>query len=177
MFRTLIKSVFNKKLLIKSTRYFCTMEANEAIKIIDYKVDQYGDYPFLKSIFISNRKWTEIKDLNDNLKDQEVLVRARIHNIRAKGNSCFVVLREGFVTVQAVAFKGDNMPKEMIKYMGGVSNESVVDLMGIVKIPEKPIEGCSQQVELEITKFFVVNRADARLPLQISDASRKVVSN
>lgn len=177
MFRTLIKSVFNKKLLIKSTRYFCTMEANEGIKIIDYKVDQYGDYPFLKSIFISNRKWTEIKDLNDTLKDQEVLVRARIHNIRAKGNSCFVVLREGFVTVQAIAFKGDNMPKEMIKYMGGVSNESVVDLMGIVKIPEKPIEGCSQQVELEITKFFVVNRADARLPLQISDASRKVVSN
>jgi len=65
----------------------------------------------------------------------------------------------------------------MIKYMAGVSNESVVDLVGNVKIPEKPIEGCSQQVELEIVKFFVVNRADSRLPLQISDASRKVLSN
>jgi hypothetical protein len=61
--------------------------------------------------------------------------------------------------------------------MAGVSNESVVDLGGIVRIPEKPIEGCSQQVEIEITKFFVVNRADSRLPLQISDASRKVLSN
>ena len=40
------------------------MEAVEGIKIIDYKVDQYGDYPFIKSTFISNRKWTDIKALN-----------------------------------------------------------------------------------------------------------------
>lgn len=69
MIRTFIKSVLNKKLLIKSTRYFC-MEQIENIKVIDYKVDQYGDYPFLKSIFISGRQWTEIKNLNDTLKDQ-----------------------------------------------------------------------------------------------------------
>ena len=61
--------------------------------------------------------------------------------------------------------------------MAGVSNESVVDLVGKVQVPQKPIESCSQQVELEILKFFVVNRADARLPLQISDASRKVTNN
>ena len=65
----------------------------------------------------------------------------------------------------------------MIKYMAGVSNESVVDLVGKVQVPQKPIESCSQQVELEILKFFVVNRADGRLPLQISDASRKVTNN
>lgn len=111
MIRRFISSFLNKKLIIKSTRYFCHMEQNEGLKIIDYKVDQYGDYPFLKSVFISGRKWTEVHQLNDTLKDQEVLVRARIHNIRSKGNNCFIVLREGFATVQAVAFKGDNMPK------------------------------------------------------------------
>ena len=61
--------------------------------------------------------------------------------------------------------------------MAGVSNESVVDLVGKVQVPQKPIESCSQQVEIEILKFFVVNRADGRLPLQISDASRKVTNN
>ena len=61
--------------------------------------------------------------------------------------------------------------------MAGVSNESVVDLVGKVQVPQKPIESCSQQVEIEIVKFFVVNRADGRLPLQISDASRKVTNN
>ena len=61
--------------------------------------------------------------------------------------------------------------------MAGVPNESVVDLVGKVQIPQKPIESCTQQIEIEILKFFVVNRADTRLPLQISDASRKVTNN
>lgn len=61
--------------------------------------------------------------------------------------------------------------------MAGVPNESIVDLAGIVCIPDQAIASCSQQVEVKITKFFVVNRADAKLPLQIADASRKVLNN
>ena len=108
---------------------------------------------------------------------KEVLVRARINNVRAKGNSCFIVLRESFSTLQAIAFKGENTPKEMVKYMGAVPPESVVDIVGLVKKPADPIKGCTQQVELEILKFFVVNRSVGRLPLQIEDASRKVATN
>jgi hypothetical protein len=52
-----------------------------------------------------------------------------------------------------------------------------VDIYGIVVKPEKPILSCSQQVELSIQKFFVVNRAVSRLPLQIADASRRVEHN
>jgi hypothetical protein len=70
MIRRFISSVLNKKLIIKSTRFFCNMEQNDALRVIDYKVDQYGDYPFLKSIFISGRKWTELRDLDEKLKDQ-----------------------------------------------------------------------------------------------------------
>jgi len=61
--------------------------------------------------------------------------------------------------------------------MGGVPSESIVDITGKVVKPEKPIDSCSQQVELQILKFFVVNRATSRLPLQILDASRKVTNN
>ncbi len=32
--------------------------------------------------------------------------------------------------------------------MGGVSSESIVDIVGRVKKPEKPIDSCTQQVEL-----------------------------
>lgn len=65
----------------------------------------------------------------------------------------------------------------MIKYLADVPVESIVDITGRVVKPEKAIESCSQKVELQITKFFVVNRATARLPLQLIDASRKVVGN
>jgi hypothetical protein len=52
-----------------------------------------------------------------------------------------------------------------------------VDISGTVVKPDKAINSCSQQVELSIQKFFVVNRAIGRLPLQIADASRKVEHN
>ena len=65
----------------------------------------------------------------------------------------------------------------MITYMSDVPNESIVDITGKVSNPGKPIQSCTQRVELQITKFFVVSRAANRLPLQIADASRQVTSN
>ena len=61
--------------------------------------------------------------------------------------------------------------------MSDVPNESIVDITGKVSNPGKPIQSCTQQVELQITKFFVVSRAATRLPLQIADASRPVTTN
>ena len=81
------------------------MEINKDIKIIDYQVDQYGDYPFIRSSFQSHRKWTAIGKVDESFEGQEVLVRARVHNVRGKGNTCFIVLRENFSTLQACAFK------------------------------------------------------------------------
>lgn len=111
------------------------MQPQNAIKFINWETDTFGDYPFIKSTFRSGRVWTAVKDINDTLEGKEVLVRARIHNIRAKGNSAFVVLRESFATVQAVAFKSQTTTKEMIKYMGTVPTESIVDITGKVVKP------------------------------------------
>lgn len=36
----------------------------------------------------------------------------------------------------------------MIKYMNSIPCESIVDIFGKVKKPEKPINTCTQQVEL-----------------------------
>ena len=38
---------------------------------------------------------------------QSVLVRARVHNVRGKGKSCFLVLRQATATVQAAMFVDD----------------------------------------------------------------------
>lgn len=65
----------------------------------------------------------------------------------------------------------------MITYMAAIPNESVVDVVGKVVKPQKAIQSCTQQVELQVVRFFVVNRATNRLPLQIADASRKVEHN
>lgn len=74
-------------------RYSTLMEPHKDIKVIDWKTDTFGDYPFIKSTFKSDRVWTAVKDVNETLEGKEVLVRARLHNVRAKGNSAFLVLR------------------------------------------------------------------------------------
>ncbi len=51
-----------------STRYnFCTMEPIKEIKIADYTVDQYGDYPFIQSTFQSGRKWIPLNRVDEAL--------------------------------------------------------------------------------------------------------------
>lgn len=153
------------------------MEAHKEIRFVDFNKETYGDYPLIKSTYRSNRVWTSLPKIDETLEGQEVLVRARIHNSRGKGNNCFIVLRENFYTLQACAFKSETTPKEMITYMSDVPCESIVDIVGKVAKPGKPIQSCTQQVELQIVKFYVVNRASNRLPLQIADASRKVDHN
>lgn len=94
MNRILRNSLLSLRVFKKSKRFsFKHMEPVKEIKTIDYTTDQFGDYPFIKSTFRSDRKWTDVKNINEDLEGKEVLVRARIHAVRQKGNSCFIVLR------------------------------------------------------------------------------------
>lgn len=62
--------------------------------------------------------------------------------------------------------------------MEGVPKESIVDIEAEVVKAEKTVESCSiKDFELQIKKFFVVNRAANQLPLQVDDASRRVTEN
>ena len=45
------------------------------------------------------KAFTKVEDLNPALDGKEVIVRARVHNSRAKGKVCFIVLREQTSTV------------------------------------------------------------------------------
>lgn len=173
-----MRGVRSRFIFTSTKLYFCTlMEPHKEIRFVDFNKESYGDYPLIRSTYRSLRKWTEVSAVELGLEGQEILVRARVHNIRGKGNNCFIVLRENFSTLQACAFTSEATPKEMIAYMSGVPCESIVDIVGKVVNPGKPITSCTQQVELHIVRFYVVNRASNRLPLQIVDASRKVEHN
>lgn len=75
----------------------------------------------------------------------QVLVRARLHAVRSKGKSAFLVLRQQLASVQAVLFVDDvTVSKGMVKYAAAIPKESIVDVGGIVVRPTAPVEGCSQ---------------------------------
>ncbi|KAK4422412.1 Aspartate--tRNA ligase 2, cytoplasmic [Sesamum alatum] len=136
----------------------------------------YGEIPLndLQSKEISGKKWTEVKDLTNELKDQVVLIRGRAQAIRAVGKKmAFLVVRERGFTVQCVlTVAQDVVSPQMVKFATSLSRESIVDIEGVISVPSQPITGASQQVEIQVRKLYSVNKAVPALPINIEDAAR-----
>ncbi|KAL7536645.1 hypothetical protein ACHAWF_005520 [Thalassiosira exigua] len=139
-----------------------------------------GDMATIMSRSRSGREFVDVVDVGGS-EDAEhgpgsrVWLRGRVSSIRAKGGSCFIVLRQGsFDTVQACYFKDKEDPegsKKMMKYLKTLTTESVVDLEGVVRPAE--VRSCSiQDAEIAITRIHSVSNADAMLPFLVEDAAR-----
>lgn len=168
-----------------SMRLMCTDTTTE-YPMVDYfsisaegNADiEYGDYGTIQSNAKLGRKYVNVKDLgtaNGPKEGETVWIRGRVNSVRAKGNSCFVVIRAGsFYTVQALHFKDKenaDLSKSMIKYIGNIQLESIVDICGVVASAN--VKSCSQDnVELQIRKMFVLSRAPTVLPFLYEDACR-----
>jgi aspartyl/asparaginyl-tRNA synthetase len=124
----------------------------------------------------TGRKFADVEDLGSVAKAGDtVWLRGRLHSIRIKGGSCFLVLRQNsFNTVQACFFKGKENPEfsqKMIKYLKSLTVESIIDLEGTVEDAE--VKSCSiQNVELKINRIHAVTKATPILPFLVEDASR-----
>eukprot|EP00271_Cylindrocystis_brebissonii_P014445 TRINITY_DN3579_c0_g1_i13.p1 TRINITY_DN3579_c0_g1~~TRINITY_DN3579_c0_g1_i13.p1 ORF type:complete len:600 (+),score=130.84 TRINITY_DN3579_c0_g1_i13:2-1801(+) len=141
----------------------------------------YGDLPLIQSVEISGRKWTPIGQLEPSLVAPAgseasaplLLLRGRIHTSRGKGKMAFLVLREAGCTVQCVMSVGEHVSKGMVKFATGLSKESIVDVEGVVVVPEQPIDATTQQqVEIQVRKVYCVSKGAAVLPINLEDAAR-----
>jgi lysyl-tRNA synthetase class II len=122
----------------------------------------FGDFSIIASQGETGRNFVPIESLGKEggPKDGDVVwIRGRVSSVRAKGNACFMVLRSGsFNTVQACHFKDKENPdesKKMIKYVGSLTLESIVDIMGVVVAAD--VKSCSvSNVELQIKRIYAV---------------------
>lgn len=135
----------------------------------------FGDYELVQSRENwSRREFTAIKDIS--LADGRIWVRGRLHSIRIKGGSCFLVLRsDALNTVQGVFFKKSDDPDDarMVKYLKTLTLESICDVQAEVVKPQSPVKSTSKQdVELQVHRIHAVNVADSNLPFEIEDASK-----
>lgn len=94
--------------------------------------------------------FTEVKSIDASLEGKEVIVRCRLHNTRAKGKLCFMVLRHQYSTIQAILEADETISKGMVNFAGKVPKESIVEVVAKVIVPEKPVTTCSQKVELSV---------------------------
>ncbi|KAJ1439673.1 aspartate-tRNA ligase [Ochromonadaceae sp. CCMP2298] len=149
--------------------YFSISDSDGAI--------QFGDYSPLTSQTEIDRKYVKVKDLGNASPavGDTVWLRGRVSSVRAKGNACFMVVRGGsFYTVQALHFKDKADPdrsKGLIKFVGSLPLESIVDIQGVVAAAD--VKSCTQSgVEIQIQKIFTVARAPVTLPFLLEDAAR-----
>lgn len=134
-----------------------------------------GDMAMVMSQSRTQRPFVSVADLNQDKAGQTVWLRGRLHSIRVKGGSCFLVLRQdSFHTIQACYFKDKTQPEEsqkMIRYLKSLTVESIVDLQGTL-IPAD-VKSCSvQDVELTLQRIHTVSKAAAVLPFLVEDAAR-----
>ncbi|KAG7363109.1 aspartate-tRNA ligase [Nitzschia inconspicua] len=162
------------------------LEQAEEIQDVTYlffeEQDQYepfGDLSRTMSRSRTGREFVKVQDLEGEGSKygpgDTVWLRGRLHSIRVKGGSCFLVLRQySFHTVQACFFKDKENPdfsQKMIKYLKSLTEESVVDIEGVLESAE--VKSCSvQNVEVKIKRIHSVTKAASILPFLVEDASR-----
>lgn len=151
--------------------------AHEAPKVNYYKSceNRFGDYISIASESQLKRNYEEIHTLTKRNKlNESIWLRGRVHNLRVKGNACFIILRAHNSTIQITYFKEKENPvesKKLIKFLETLTVESIVDVWGTLR--EANVLSCTQRdVEISLQKVFVVSRAPSILPFRIEDAAR-----
>merc|ERR1719253_1764720 len=140
-----------------------------------------GDMATVMSRARSGRAFASVRDVGGpnagarHGPGSTVWLRGRVQSLRAKGGSCFLVLRQdAFDTVQAVFFKDKADPDgsaAMLRYLKSLTVESVVDLEGTVAPAD--VKSCSvRDAEVVLRRVHAVSAADAALPFQVEDAAR-----
>lgn len=135
----------------------------------DTAKDHYGELPADKVPI------THLKKLTQGDVEKEVTVITRIHNTRSQSAKlAFLMLRQQGKTIQAVvAATGDAISRQMVKWSAGINVNSFVRVTGLVKKPEPAVASASiSDLELHVTKIYLISQAAEQIPMQVKDAER-----
>jgi lysyl-tRNA synthetase class II len=138
----------------------------------------FGDYQSIASESQIKRDYQEIDKISTSHTQGQgdpIWLRGRVQSIRVKGNASFLVLRSNASsTIQVTYFKDKTNAiesKKLLKYLEGLTVESIVDVRG--KVVSANVLSCTQSdVEVNLSQIFVVSRAPSVLPFRLEDAAR-----
>lgn len=124
----------------------------------------------------SNTKRIQLSTLTATDDGREIAFRARLQTSRAQGaKMCFLVLRQQSDSIQAVMTvnASGSISKQMVKWAAGINLESIVLVHGVVQKTPEPVTSASlADVEVHVTKLFVIAESEPVLPIQFDDANR-----
>jgi len=137
----------------------------------DVSKEDYGDLPLIGAV---PYKPSGIKrqNLADIKEEGEIVFRGIVENARKQSAKLgFLNIRQGFSSIQAVITASETLSRQMVKYAQQISPQSTVLVHGQITKTTEPIKSATiSDFELQITKLFVIARAETPLPIQIEDA-------
>jgi aspartyl/asparaginyl-tRNA synthetase len=145
----------------------------------DTAKENYGVLPLNQSKDKDTMERIKLSALTLGHDGSAVVFRANVENARVQSAKlAFLVLRQGFNTIQCVV--GTNpegtVSRQMTKWAGSINAESIVLVYGTVKKSPEPIKSATiDNLEIHISKIFVISEAETPLPIQLEDASRPEV--
>ncbi|EJT99868.1 aspartate-tRNA ligase [Dacryopinax primogenitus] len=149
--------------------------AARAAAEVDDAVGNYGVLPLNQSQTKTGEQRVQIESLNANSEGYSVLFRARLHTSRAQGSKMvFVVFRQRQATIQGLLqVKEGAVSRQMLKWVAGITTESIVLVRGTVARPIEEVQSASvKDAEIHINTLHVVSPVETRLPFTMDDASR-----
>lgn len=138
---------------------------------------QFGPAPLVQSDSRApQRVFVPVQQLDKSKIGQSVWMRGRLWNARPQGNKMtFCEFRLDFFSVQLLVAENPSLgvSREMVKYAAKVSLQSIVQVEGTIAAPYEPVKSCTQQdVEVHVTRFYVISEATPALPLNPTDAEK-----
>ena len=136
----------------------------------DFAKDNYGELPAIHGL-----QAADIISMRQLTANAKVTIHARVQNIRSQtAKLCFLLLRDGFATVQAVVAAGDEstfVSRQMVKWVSSLSAESIVQVSGLVQKPKEPVNSASiSGLEIHAQKLYVLAGCVSQVPMQLESA-------
>ena len=84
-------------------------------------------------------------------------------------------MRSSLYSVQGVCFETSDgsISRAMVQYIANLPAESVIDVGGIITVPDSPVDAATQKmVEIHVNDLRCVSKANGKMPFQMEDACR-----
>lgn len=137
--------------------------------------ENFGKLPLIVSSSKTGVARVAISSLSAANDGQEVVFRARAHNLRQQGATmAFLTFRQQLNLIQGlIKANGSSISKQMVKWAGLINLESIVLVHGVVRKVDEPIKSATvQDAEVHVTKIYTIQETPENLPILIEDAAR-----
>ncbi|KAI5302869.1 hypothetical protein KEM55_000854, partial [Ascosphaera atra] len=133
----------------------------------------YGDLPLLQSSERPLEKFTKLDQITDDMVDQEIVFRARVHNLRRMGPKLvFLLFRQQITTIQGVLHERSGaISTVMVHWAEHIPLGSIVKVRAQIRHAAVTVKKTDfHNIELDIRSLHVISRRQETVPFTIYEA-------